>query len=180
VRHAVAIAFAILAAVGCGQPTVTATPVALPAPAVTSAPIPRPAPTAIATVTFGSSGIKRCGGFPYLCTYPIQVRGPDDVLHGGWFDVPMSGKLPRSLGVVGDVPTALTAGRYRVTFLREWVSDVASSVPVPGGTPTFSNVGEVTATCDTDFYVVAPDDIVVKVTFDSDSCTAATTVRGRD
>jgi hypothetical protein len=131
---------------------------------------PSPAPTSIASLHLAATGTEPCGIVPdWGCTYFIQVQGPDQTVHEGWFD---------EGAIVGDVPTQLAAGTYQITFLKQRVSDVSSQIPVPGGTPRVTNRSDVFATCTTTVDVTGPAEVRVNVAFEESACTAAPTSTG--
>ncbi len=139
-------------------------------PVITPAPPTEPAPAAFASLAMEATGTEPCGIVPdWGCMYVIQVQGPDGATHEGWFDDGV---------IVGDVPTQLGEGGYRITFLKQRVSDVSSLVPVPGGTPRLSNRSDVFATCATSVDVTGPARIRIEVAFAESSCTATTTSTG--
>ncbi len=70
----------------------------------------------------------------------------------------------RRSGSIGDVPTELAPGTYRITFLKQRVTDVISEELVPGGTPrTNSNRTDIFAACEITLEVTATSDISVAV-----------------
>lgn len=149
---------ALLTVAACARPVIT------PAP-----PTERP-PAASASLAMTATGTEPCGIVPdWGCMYVIQVEGPDGAVHEGWFDDGV---------IVGDVPTQLGEGEYRITFLKQRVSDVSSQVPVPGGTPRLSSRSDVFATCTTSVAVSGPADIRVQVAFAESTCTTATSTGG--
>jgi hypothetical protein len=146
-------------------------------PTVTGSPSPRSTPTGTVRLSFQPRGIVRCGIIPdWVCTYFILLRGADGVVHEGWFDFPPFGTLPPSFGIVGDVPTQLAPGTYRVTFLKQRVSDVVDFSPVPGGTPRLTNRGEVYASCETTLEATGAADVRVAVVFEESTCSVSSTV----
>lgn len=154
-RAAIAIVLTILALTACARP--------VPTPSATT----ESAPARLASVGFAATGTEPCGIIPdWGCMYIIQVQGPDGAVREGWFDDGV---------IVGDVPTQLGEGGYRITFLKQRVSDVSSQVPVPGGTPRLSNRSDVFATCSTALEVTGPADIRIDVAFAESTCTTTTT-----
>ena len=139
-------------------------------PVITPAPPTEVPPAASASLAMTATGTEPCGIVPdWGCMYVIQVEGPDGAVHEGWFDDGV---------IVGDVPTQLGEGEYRITFLKQRVSDVSSQVPVPGGTPRLSSRSDVFATCTTSVAVSGPADIRVQVAFAESTCTTATSTGG--
>lgn len=140
---------------------------------MTTPPPPPSAPTAVAGLSFKPTGIVWCGVIPdWTCTYFIQVAGPDGVVHEGFFENGPVGTPPPAYEILGDVPTELAVGTYRVTFLKQRVSDVSSEVPVAGGTPRITNRSDVFATCETKVEVTGPAHIRIDVAFEESACTA--------
>jgi hypothetical protein len=152
---AIAIVLAIVTVTACARPVMTpSTPMGS-------------APAGLASLAVAATGTKPCGIVPdWGCMYVIQVQGPEGAVHEGWFDEGV---------IVGDVPMQLGEGGYRITFLKQRVSDVSSQVPVPGGTPRLSNRSDVFATCATSVDVTGPADIRVEVAFAESTCTTTTT-----
>lgn len=149
---------AVLTLAACVRPVIT------PAP-----PTERP-PAAFASLAMTATGTDPCGIVPdWGCMYVIQVEGPGGAVHEGWFDDGV---------IVGDVPRQLAEGAYRITFLKQRVSDISSQVPVPGGTPRLSNRGDVFASCATSVAVTGPADIRVEVAFAEATCTTTATSTG--
>ena len=141
----------------CARPTITPSP-------------PTPAPTSIASLDLAATGTEPCGIVPdWGCTYFIQVQDPDGTTHEGWFD---------EGAIVGDVPTELAAGSYRIMFLKQRVSDVSSQVPVPSGTPRLTNRSDVFASCATIVDVTSSAEIHVDVAFGESTCTATVSSTG--
>ena len=170
---ALTLAIAVFAAAACASPGPTET--ALPAPK----PRPTPASTVAASLSFEPTGIVWCGIIPdWTCTHFIEVVGADGVVHEGWFDNPYPTPPPTPV-IIGDVPTRLGPGAYRVTFVKQRVSDTSSQVPVPGGTPRLTNRSDVFAACETAFEVTGPADIRVKVAFEEAACTTTSVVTPR-
>lgn len=152
---AIAVVLTILTVTACARPVMT------PSTPMESAPV------GLASLAMAATGTEPCGIVPdWGCMYVIQVRGPDGAVHEGWFDDGV---------IVGDVPTQLGEGGYRITFLKQRVSDISSQVPVPGGTPRLSNRSDVFATCATSVDVTGPADIRVEVAFAESTCTTTTT-----
>jgi hypothetical protein len=149
---------AVLTLAACARPVITPSPPAEPPPAM------------LASLALAATGTEPCGIVPdWGCIYVIQVQGPDGAVHEGWFDEGV---------IVGDVPTQLGKGDYRITFLKQRVSDVSSLVPVAGGTPSLSTRSDVFASCTTSVEVTAAADIRVEVAFAESTCTTTTTSTG--
>jgi hypothetical protein len=71
------------------------------------------------------------------------------------------------------VPTQLAQGTYRITFLKQRVTDVISEELVPRGTPrTNSNRTDIFAGCEITLEVTATSDISVAVAFHDTACNA--------
>ena len=100
------------------------------------------------------------------CMYVIQVEGPDGAVHEGWFDDGV---------IVGDVPRQLGEGAYRITFLKQRVSDVSSQVPVPGGTPRLRTGATCSPRARPRSQSRGAADIRVEVAFAEATCTTTAT-----
>jgi hypothetical protein len=143
-------------------------------PESTAGTVPPPSSqaVAVASLTFEPTGIVPCGSIPaFVCTFFIEIEGPDGVAHEGYFDVPLVA-TPPTYATLGDVPSSLSVGWWQVTFLDQEVTDIVSFEPVPGGTPRATNRGPIHARCDTGFAVTGPAHVRIHVAFAESACKA--------
>jgi len=149
-----------MALLACGTPRV---------PAMTSAPVSAASP--VANLAVSGTGFTPCGEVPaYACVYPIDIQGPDGVVHLGWFDYPST---KATIAVAGDVPAYLAPGSWRFTFRQERVSDTGSFLPVPSGTPEAVSARTTLSTCDTSVEVAPSEQVTVSVDFGASPCVAS-------
>jgi hypothetical protein len=169
-RRSIAILALAGALLGCASPP-NPTPTPVPSPR----PSPSPIPTAIlmSPVSFAATGLERCVPWPYGCLYAIEVTDANGSVRHGWFDMSGTPPFPRIPVTVGEVPSALAAGKYVITVQKQFVSDVGSFSPVPGGTPVMTNVQSVLAACTVAVNVRDGIAVRIEIAFKTSTCTAS-------